>query len=179
LKARQLANRHPVTQRNRIQPDERFEARPWHRPFHGVGGNGIGAVADDDRKAGALRRLQAVRHGVDERVDARVGILEIDHQHVELGQYLGRRLARFALERIDRDLTTGIALVRHLDHVVLPAWCESRAADRRLRLLPGPLVRAERRRIAVQEFTWFIFGAIDDAANAERTTMSRGRDDHD
>ena len=79
-----------------------------------------------------LRRLQTVRHRVDERVDASADILEIDHEHVEPFEHLGRRLARFAVERVDRHLTARVALVRRLDHVVLQRGVEAvlRTEDR-------------------------------------------------
>ena len=45
---------------------------------------------------------QAVRHRVDVGVDAGADVLQIDDQHVDVAQHLGGRLARLAVERVDR-----------------------------------------------------------------------------
>jgi hypothetical protein len=90
-------------------------------------------IADDHRHAVTATRLQAVGHRVDEGVDARADVLQVDHQHVEPGQHLGGGLAGLAVERVDRHATHGVDGVRRLDHVVLQVRPEAvlRAEDRR------------------------------------------------
>ena len=93
---------HPVAHRNRIQADERFEPGHEHRPFDRAPPIGFGRSQTITLMPWLLRRLQAVGHGVDVGVDARADVLQIDDQDVEVPQHLRRRLARLAVERIDR-----------------------------------------------------------------------------
>ena len=79
----------------------------------------VRAVADDDLEALLARRLQAVRHRVDVGVDAHADVLEVDDEHVEVAQHLGRRLARLAVQRVDRHAADLVMGVPRLDHVVL------------------------------------------------------------
>ena len=116
----------------RIQPDEGFVARLQRRTFDRDAADRIGAVADDDGDAGARGGAQAIGHGVDEGVDARADILDVDHEHVDQRQHLRGRLARLAVEREDRHVAARILRVRRLDHVVLQVRAEAvlRTEDR-------------------------------------------------
>ena len=93
---------------------------------------GLGRSHTIDRERVPGRGAQAVGHRVDERVDARADILQIDDQDVEPAQHLGRRLARFAVEGVDRHPPYRVGRVRRLDHVVLQVRAE-------------PVLRAEQR----------------------------------
>ena len=57
----------------------------------------------------SARGHQAVRHRVDVGVDARADVLQIDDEHVDAAQHLGGRLARFAVERVDRHAAHVVA----------------------------------------------------------------------
>ena len=57
-------------------------------------------------------------------------ILEVDDEHVEIAQHLGRRLARLAVQRVDRHAADLVVRVPRLDHVVL-------------HVRPEPVLRAE------------------------------------
>ena len=81
---RQLANRHPVTHRNRIEPDERLEARLQHRPFDRVAADRVRPIAHDHLHAVPAGADQAVRHRVDVGVDAGSDVLQVDDEHVEV-----------------------------------------------------------------------------------------------
>ena len=95
------------------------------KPFTSIGpvdllaADGVRTIGDDDRHAVLLARAQAVRHRVDEGVDARADVLQIDHEHVEPLQHLRRRLAGFAVQRVDRHSARRVVRVTGLDHVVL------------------------------------------------------------
>ena len=69
-------------------------------------------------------RAQAVRHRVDEGVDARADVLQIDDEDVQPLQHLGGGLAGLAVERVDRHAPPRIRRVRRLDHVVLEIGAE-------------------------------------------------------
>ena len=68
---------------------------------------------------------QAVGHRVDEGVDARPDVLQIDDQRVEAGEHLRRRLARFAVERIHGHAPDLVLSVPRFDHVVLDVGSEA------------------------------------------------------
>ena len=129
---RQLPDGHPVPQRNRIQADERLEPALEHRPFDRHAPDGIRPIAHDDRHLEARRALQAVGHRVDEGVDARADVLQVDDEDVEVPQHRLGRLPRFAVERVDRHAWRAVAAVRRLDHVVLQVGVEAvlRTEDR-------------------------------------------------
>ena len=129
----ELADRHPVAHRDRKLPDEGREGLAQPRALDRVAADGIRSIADDHPDAVPRRGTHAVRHGVDERVDARADVLQIDDQHVEPAQHVGRRLTGVAVEREDRDLAAAVAAVRRLDHVVLQVRAE-------------PVLRSEERR---------------------------------
>ncbi len=46
-------------------------------------------------------------------------VLQVDDQHVDETQHLGRRFARLAVEREDGHVAPRVLVVRRLDHVVL------------------------------------------------------------
>jgi hypothetical protein len=129
---RQLADGHAVPHRNRKLADERLEPRLEHRAFDVDAADRIRPVAHDDGQAMRARGAQAVGHRVDVRVDARADVLQIDDERVEAGQHLCRRLARLAVERVDRNLPPRVACVVGLDHVLLHVRSESvlRTEDR-------------------------------------------------
>ena len=100
--ARQLADRHAVTHRDRELADERFEAGRERRALDVHAVDRVGPVAHDHRHAVARARAQAVGHRVDVGVDARADVLQVDDEHVEAAQHVRGRLARLAVERVDR-----------------------------------------------------------------------------
>ena len=55
-----------------------------------VAADRIRPIADDDADAVPARGAQAVGHRVDVGVDARADILEIDDEHVDVGEHLAR-----------------------------------------------------------------------------------------
>ena len=116
---RQFANREAVPHRNRIHPDERFMPLHQHRPFHLRPADRIGPIAHDRLDAVPRGRLQAVRHRVDVGINAHADVLQIDHQHVHFAQHGRGRLARFAVQGVDRDAAHGVFRVPRFDHVVL------------------------------------------------------------
>jgi len=97
-----------------------------------VATNRIRPVADDNADAVSRRGAHAVGHRVDERIDAGTDILQVHDQDVPLPQHLRGRLARLAVERVDRDPASAIVTVRRLDHVVLDVGSK-------------PVLRAEQR----------------------------------
>ena len=127
---RQLADGHAVPHRHAELPDEALEARLERRALHAHPADRIGPVGDDHGLAGPGHGPQAVGHRVDEGVDARADVLQVDDQHVDEAQHLGRRFARLAVEREDRDVAPRVLVVRRLDHVVL-------------QVRPIPVLRAE------------------------------------
>ena len=123
--AGELADRHPVAHRNGKQPDERFVSRQEPRAFDVDPVDRVRPVADDHGNAVPAARAQAIRHRVDVGIDARADVLQVDHHGVDVAQHLGGRLARLAVERVDRDAPARIARVRRLDHVVLQVRAEA------------------------------------------------------
>ena len=94
----------------------------------------IGPVADDDRQPFARRGAQAIGHGVDEGVDARADVLNVDHQHVDQVEHLRRRLARLAVEREDRHLAPrssawGVSIMLSWRSERKPCWGPKIAAS--------------------------------------------------
>ena len=122
---RQLAHRHAVAHRDGVLPDERLEASRQERAFHCEATDRIRPIAHDDRHAVLAARDEAVGHGVDEGVDARADVLQIDDQGVEPREHLGGGLPRFAVERVDRHAPRVVVPVRRLDHVVLQVGPEA------------------------------------------------------
>ena len=55
---RELADRHAVAHRDRIQPDERLESRNEHRAFDVHAANRVRPIADDDLQAVLARGLR-------------------------------------------------------------------------------------------------------------------------
>src|SRR6185295_15226051 len=128
----ELADGHAVPEWNRELADEGLEPLHQHGSVNPDPADRVGPVADDDRDAVLFARPQAVRHRVDERVDARPHILEIDDEHVEVLEHLRRRLAGVAVQRVHRNAPRGVAGMRGFDHVVLDVRAEAvlRAEDR-------------------------------------------------
>ena len=77
---RQLADRHAVAHGHAVKPDKGFVAGLQGWAFDGDAADRIGPIADDDRDSGTRRGTQAIGNGVDESVDARANILDVDHQ---------------------------------------------------------------------------------------------------
>ena len=118
-----------------------------HRPFDRDAADRIRPIADDHLDAVPARRAQAVRHRVDVGVDARADVLQIDDQHVEAAQHLRGRLARLAVERVDRHAPRLVAAVAGLDHVLLHVRAEPvLRAEQRGQLRPRCAPSADRRR---------------------------------
>ena len=99
---RKLGNGHAVAHRHAELADEGLKPRLQRRPFDLDAADRIRPVADDDRYAVTRRGAQAVRHGVDEGVDAGADVLQVDDEHVDELEHLLGRLARLAVEREDR-----------------------------------------------------------------------------
>jgi hypothetical protein len=79
----------------------------------------IWPIADDYSFAKRLCGAHAVGHRVGEGIDAAAYTLEIDNDHVNVAQHLFGRFARFAVQRINRNVRVSIDGVGRLDHVVL------------------------------------------------------------
>jgi hypothetical protein len=101
---RQLAKRHPMTDRHRRQiageadhglvEGRAFDLKAvdWIRPVENVDGQAL------------LRGLfHDVRHGGHVRVEARADVLEVDHQGVESLEHRGGRPARLAIKGMDHE----------------------------------------------------------------------------
>ena len=131
--SRELADRHAVAHRNRKLADKRAPGLLQARAFDRLAANRVRPIADHDRQPAARRRAHAVGHRVDVGVDARADVLQIDDEHVEAVEHLGRRLARVAVEREHRHAPPAVPPVRRLDHVVL-------------QIGPEPVLRPEERR---------------------------------
>ena len=69
--ARELGDGHAVAHRHAKQADEGFITGLERRPLHVDPADRIGAIANDDGKPCARGGAEAIRHGVDEGVDAR------------------------------------------------------------------------------------------------------------
>ena len=100
---RQLADRHAVPHRDRDTGRRTTRSRGTSiGPSTATPPIGLGRSQTMTLHAVRARGAQAVGHRVDVGVDARADVLQVDDQHVEAGQHLGRRLARLAVERVDR-----------------------------------------------------------------------------
>ena len=82
--AGQLAGGHAVARGDREEADEGGEGGVEDVAGHRLPADRVGAVADDHALAQRARRAHAVRHGVDERVDAAADVLEVDHDDVDV-----------------------------------------------------------------------------------------------
>ena len=71
-------------------------------PSTAIAADRVRPVAHDDPDAVPRRGAHAVGHRVDEGVDAGADVLQVDDQHVDVAQHLRGRLARLAVERVDR-----------------------------------------------------------------------------
>ena len=141
-------------------PTNELHAVCRRRTLDLVAANRVGTIADNHRQSAARRGTQAVRHRVDVGVDPRPDILEIDDEHVEPREHVGRRLTRVAVEREHRHLAQAVLAVRGLDHVVLQVRAEAmlrpeerRQRDVRIRMQPIGGVRqaaVDRGRVADQ-----------------------------
>ncbi len=115
----ELGDGHAVAHGHAELADEGLKSGLERRSFDLAAADGVGAVAHDDGEPMTRRGAQAIRHGVDEGVDARANVLQIDDQNVDEAEHLLGRLARLAVEREDRNVAAPVLVVRRLDHVVL------------------------------------------------------------
>ena len=113
-----------MTHRDGEETDERFEAGAERLALDVDAVDRVGTIADDDRNAVPAARLQAVRHRVDVGVDAGADVLQVDDQDIEAAQHGIGRLARLAVQRVDRNPPRRVVAVRRLDHVVLDVRAE-------------------------------------------------------
>jgi hypothetical protein len=104
---------------NRVQADERLEARTEHRPLRHLAADGVGPIQHDERDCGFGAGLHGERHRPHEGVHTNAHVLQIEDERVETGEHLGRRLAHFAVERMHGTAGHGVRVVIRLDHVVL------------------------------------------------------------
>ena len=116
-------------------PTNELHAVCSHAPSTCIAANRVGTIADHHRQSAARRGAHAVGHRVDVGVDPRPDILQIDDEHVEAREHVGRRLARVAVEREHRHPPPAVLAVRGLDHVVLQIRAEAvlRPEERRQR----------------------------------------------
>jgi len=147
---RELADRHAVPHRDRVEPDERLEPGHEHRSSTATPPIGFGRSHTMTFRAEAPGGLQAVGHRVDVRVNARADVLQIDDEDIHVLEHCRPRLARVAVERVHRHAPSLVARVRRFDHVLLEVPTGSRAVDRRGReprgSRPGDRSRGRRRR---------------------------------
>ena len=110
---------HSSSSRNRKLSHKRSEG--WIEKIAGdlSPADGIWAVAGDDFLAKLLRRAHAICQSVNEGIDTTADALEIDHDYIDVLEHLFSRLARLAVERIDRQACIAIDAVTGFDHVVL------------------------------------------------------------
>ncbi len=113
-----------MAHRHRARPDETFpavlEQQSFDRPA-----DGIRAVEDPHRLAGARGGLECVTQRRDEGIHAAAEILEIDQQHVEGLEHRRRRATHRAVQAEYRDSVVPVRVVRGLDHVVLLVAAQS------------------------------------------------------
>lgn len=88
-------------------------------PFDCQAVDRIRPVADDHFFAELFCCPHAIRHRVDERVDAAADVLQIDDKGIDVLDHILRRFARFAVERVNGLACAFVDSVRCLDHVVL------------------------------------------------------------
>ena len=105
-----FADRHAVTDRERIEADEGRVRGIRHVAFHARAAERIRPVEHDDFDPCRRRRSHHERRRPDERVVARADILEVDDHRVDLAQHRGRRRASLTIEAVDRQAGEGIAL---------------------------------------------------------------------
>ena len=123
---RQLADRHAVPHGHAVTARRRIRSRARASGLRlATPPIGLGRSQTMTGMPGTRRGAQAIGHGVDEGVDARADVLEVDHQHVDQREHLLRRLARLAVQREDRHVAPRILAVRRLDHVVLQVGAEA------------------------------------------------------
>ncbi len=126
----QLGHREAVPGGHRVEADERAIGGVELGALDRGAPDRVGPVQHHDLLAQLRRRLHHVAHRVGERVDARADVLQVHHQRVDVGEHGGRRLARLAVEAVERKaLPLGVP---GLDHVVLV-------------LAPEPVLRREER----------------------------------
>ena len=136
---RQLADRHAVPHRDRELADERRVRRVERRALDGVAADRIRPIAHDDADAVPAGGAQAVGHRVDVGVDARADVLEIDDQHVDVGEHLARSARASRCRANAPARAASRRRVRRLDHVLLQVRAEAvlRAEHRRQRPVAG------------------------------------------
>src|SRR5688572_32370242 len=115
----EFARRHSMTRGYFKLPDKRCKVRLGDITLDMHAANGVWTIADHDTLTVLLCRTHAIRHRVDERVDAATYVLHIKDDRVEVCKHRLGRLARFAVERIHGLTCPLIDCVRRLDHVVL------------------------------------------------------------
>ena len=114
----QLAEREPMTHRQRSCADKAFPAGAQRQAFDRPADR-IGPIQHPDRLAMSRCRFEDIAQRRDERIDPATQILQIDEDHIECIHHRIGRLAHFAIEAEDRDAVHRIVEVRRLDHVVL------------------------------------------------------------
>jgi len=98
---REFARREAVAHRHRETTYKRGVLRIEHVPLD-RSPDRVGAIQDDEGHVGSTGRLHREGHGPDVRVVPRPDVLDVEEQHVQLGEDLGGRLACAAVERVDR-----------------------------------------------------------------------------
>ena len=92
-------------------PDERAEPVVHHRTLDAFAAQRIRPVEHDELDARLRARFHRQAHRADERVGAHAGVLQIINQRVEALEHRGSRLARCAVERMDRQPGALVRLV--------------------------------------------------------------------
>src|ERR1051326_1212364 len=108
-----------MTCRNRKLADERGKGWIQDGPLNLLASNRIRTIADDYLLPQFLGRAHAIRHGIYERIDSSANILQVKDDHIDIPEHLFSGLARFAIQRIDREAGLAIVRVRRLHHIVL------------------------------------------------------------
>ena len=120
---RQFAGGHPVSDGDRVIADERFGPLIQHRAGDDRAGDRVRPIEDDERDVVLGSRLHRVAHRRDVRVEAGSDVLNVEHEHVQVLQRLGRRRASFAVEA--DDLQSGRCIGGIADDACVELACKA------------------------------------------------------
>ena len=115
------------------------------RPFDGEPVDRVGPVEHDHGHAMFPGRTQRVIQRADEGVEADADVLHVENQDIHPGQHRGGRLARRAVEAVDRDARLRVEIIGHGCAVGGCAGKPMLHAEERDHLHAGRLQRVERR----------------------------------
>ena len=101
---RELADRHSMAHRNRVEADERFVGGLEDRSFDRRRRSGLGRSSTQNSLPNCFRALHRVGHRRDVRVRARADVLNVEEQNVDAVEHRRARMAGGAVEAVDRQV---------------------------------------------------------------------------